>query len=146
FNASLRYDAFSNSYKNDLIQTYNKTNIEDGIFSPKASISYTPSNYFQVYGKAGYGFHSNDTRISIYEEGRDLLAKAVGADLVVLLNPTRGIFVHVALWALQSDEELVYVGDARIIEPSGQSFRYGVDLGLRFQLTNQIYARFDGNY
>ena len=51
--------------------------------------------------------------------------------------------VNTAVWYLLSEEEFVYVGDAGIVEPSGESERYGLDLGVRYQFTDWLYFNTD---
>ena len=54
--------------------------------------------------------------------------------------------VNAALWGLWLQQEFVYVGDAGIVEPSGKTRRLGLDLGLRYELTDWLYFNGDLNY
>ncbi|MCV9385947.1 TonB-dependent receptor domain-containing protein [Reichenbachiella ulvae] len=56
------------------------------------------------------------------------------------------LLVNAALWALYLEQEFVYVGDAGVVDPSGQTRRMGVDLGLRWQLLDWLYYSQDVNY
>ena len=67
------------------------------------------------------------------------LPRAYGFDLGSIWKPTNNLIVNAALWYLLSEEELVYVGDAGIVEPSGESRRRGIDFGIRYQLTDWLY-------
>ena len=45
-----------------------------------------------------------------------------------------------------SEEEFVYVGDAGIVEPSGKSERYGLDVGIRYQVSDWLYFNTDATF
>jgi outer membrane receptor protein involved in Fe transport len=53
---------------------------------------------------------------------------------------------NLAYWNLYLEQEFVYVGDAGIVEPSGKTFRQGVDLSYRYQPFSWLYWNFDANY
>ena len=42
-------------------------------------------------------------------------------------------------------QEFVYVGDEGVVEPSGRSRRQGIDVSVRYQLTQNLYADLDLN-
>ena len=54
--------------------------------------------------------------------------------------------LNAAVWGLGLEQEFVYVGDEAVVEPSGRSRRYGVDFGVRYQLTDWLFANADINY
>jgi len=58
---------------------------------------------------------------------------------------TPALFVHVALWRLDLNQEFVYVGDEAVVEASGKTKREGVDLSVRYQLTSWLFADADLN-
>ena len=58
---------------------------------------------------------------------------------VVSGKPFSKMVFNMALWNLFLEQEFVYVGDAGIVEPSGKSERYGLDIGLRYQFTDWLY-------
>ncbi|MDT7827320.1 TonB-dependent receptor [Pricia sp. S334] len=145
-NPGLRLDYFKFDYVNLLTETYD-SNSQDKLFlGPKLNVIYAPSPSVQLFAKSGIGFHSNDTRVVIADTGEDILPLAFGADLGTILKPIDKLVVNAALWTLFLQQEFVYVGDAGIVEPSGKTRRYGVDLGLRYQLTDGLYANGDINY
>ena len=41
------------------------------------------------------------------------------------------------------EQEFVYVGDAGIVEPSGKTQRFGLDLGLRYQINDWLFFNTD---
>lgn len=74
------------------------------------------------------------------------LPRAVGGEIGMR---TRLLDDHVvlsaALWNLDLDEELVFVGDGGFTEPSGRSRRQGVDLESRVRLLDWLTADVDVN-
>ena len=82
----------------------------------------------------------------IANTGEDILPGAFGADLGGIFKPLDRLVVNAALWYLFLEQEFVYVGDEAIVEPSGRTRRLGVDLGLRYQLTDWLFFNGDINY
>ncbi|MEM6771340.1 MAG: TonB-dependent receptor, partial [Bacteroidota bacterium] len=142
---SLRYDYFKFNYVDALDSLYNNQGQTKGAFSPKLSFIYDVGLNTQIFLKTGIGFHSNDTRVVLGEE-RDILPAAYGADLGINFKPARRLLANAALWYLFLEQEFVYVGDAGVVEPSGQTRRQGIDLGFRYQLNDWLFANADGTY
>ncbi|WP_233507519.1 TonB-dependent receptor [Adhaeribacter pallidiroseus] len=146
-NAALRFDQFYFKYRNllptDTLAAVLKA--KRNRLSPKLNISYALSPTVQVYLNTGQGFHSNDTRVSVLPNAREILPKATGTDLGVTLKPTNRLFVNAALWFLDLEQELVYVGDEGIVEPSGKTRRYGLDFSARYQFTDNLFGDADVN-
>lgn len=140
----LRTDYFNNYYFNKLskeqLPTRNKT-----IISPKLSIQYTINKTAQIYIKAGKGFHSNDTRVVVQNNGRDILPAAYGTDLGIVLKPTNKLLLNIAAWYLHLQQEFVYVGDEGVIEPSGKTRRMGIDIIGRYQFNDHLFANVNIN-
>ncbi len=106
-----------------------------GIVSPKASLVFTPSRATELYLSGGFGFHSNDARgttITVdpatdeLAEQVDPLVRSRGGEIGVRTSPVRGLRSTLALWALNLESELLFVGDAGATEPSETSRRQGV--------------------
>ena len=146
FNPGLRLDYFKFDYIDKLSETYNDKSEDKLFLGPKLNIIYAPTSKVQLFAKTGIGFHSNDTRVVTANNGEDILPLAFGADLGTIFKPTDRLAVNAALWTLFLEQEFVYVGDAGIVEPSGKTRRLGLDLGLRYQLTDWLYANGDINY
>jgi outer membrane cobalamin receptor len=142
----LRLDYFQFAYVDALSTRYDRQEQTGSRLSPKLNILYNAANNIQLFLKTGVGFHSNDTRVVLDNTASDILPAAYGADLGIIYRPAPRVFINAALWSLLLDQEFVYVGDAGIVEPSGKSERYGVDLGLRAQLGKSWFADFDLNY
>jgi CarboxypepD_reg-like domain/TonB-dependent Receptor Plug Domain len=115
------------------------------IFSPKFNTQYTFNSKIQAYLKAGKGFHSNDTRVVVANEGKEILPAAYGVDFGLILKPTPNLLLNVAAWYLFLDQEFVYVGDDGVIEPSGKSRREGIDIIARYQFSKNLFANMNIN-
>jgi outer membrane receptor protein involved in Fe transport len=145
-NPALRVDYFDFQY-NDALQTEYKTQSSTkAIVSPKLNVLYQYSPDLQLYLKGGKGFHSNDTRVVIAENGKKILPAAYGFDAGVLWKPVSKLLVNTAFWYLFLEQEFVYVGDAGIVEPSGKTKRYGLDISMRYQLLDWLFWNFDTDY
>ncbi|WP_108866345.1 TonB-dependent receptor [Aquimarina aquimarini] len=146
FNPSVRVDYFDFQYNNALLSTYQTQEETKAIVSPKLNVFYNASKELQLYAKAGKGFHSNDTRVVVNQGGKTILPSAFGTDAGVVWKPTSKIFMNVAYWYLHLEQEFVYVGDAGIVEPSGETRRQGVDLSSRYQVLPWLFWNLDANY
>lgn len=140
---ALRLDYFKFLY-NDALQTDYKTLSETKtIVSPKLNFYFNAQDNLQLYVKSGLGFHSNDARVVVANGGEDILPRSYGADLGSVWKPFPKLIVNSALWYLFLEQEFVYVGDAGIVEPSGKTRRYGLDLGLRYQFNDWLFLDTD---
>jgi outer membrane cobalamin receptor len=143
-NAGLRYDHFYDDYLDKLNKT--EANAKASILSPKLSFYYHASDKAQLYFSNGKGFHSNDTRVVVAQNGLQILPAAYGSDLGTVVKPLKNLLLNAAVWYLWLGQEFVYVGDEGVLEPSGRSRRYGADLSLRYQPVSWLYADVDLNY
>ena len=115
--------------------------------SPKLNLYYQVSSAVQLFVRSGFGFHSNDARGVVRGTvNDDALPRALGYEAGSTFKPLPGLVVNAALWALHLEDELVYVGDAAIVESAGRTRRYGADLSARYQLTRFLFADVDLNY
>ena len=146
FNGSVRLDYFDFQYNDALVAAYQTQTAARAVVSPKLNLAYDPVPSLQLYVKAGRGFHSNDTRVVLTETGREILPIASGFDAGGIWKPTPNMLVNVAYWYLYLEQEFVYVGDAGIVEPSGQTQRQGVELSYRYQPLNWLFFNLDGTY
>ena len=148
-NAGVRFDVFRQRYEDLLRTPVAASNTTTAIVSPKLNLYYTFSPRLQLYAKAGKGFHSNDSRVvsagAGVGGGRQVLPPAWGGDLGAVWKPRPRLLVSTALWTLRMAQEFVYVGDEGVVEPSGRTRREGVDLSLRYQLTDHLFADLDLN-
>jgi hypothetical protein len=107
-----------------------------GLVSPKGGAVFGPWQGTELYVNAGVGFHSNDARgatIAIDPAtGRRAdrvtpLARARGAEVGVRSVRVPHLQTSVALWTLNLDSELIFIGDAGTTEAGRPSHRYGVE-------------------
>ena len=140
---ALRLDYFKFMYNDALQSNYQTLSETKTIVSPKLNFYYNAQDNLQLYLKSGLGFHSNDTRVVVANGGEDILPRSYGADLGSVWKPFPKLVVNSALWYLFLEQEFVYVGDAGIVEPSGKTRRYGLDLGLRYQLNDWLFLDSD---
>ncbi len=141
--AGLRLERFKFTYKDALTPLFDTQDQSETALLPKLNFNYKVADNFQLYFKNGIGFHSNDTRVVLQQTADKILPLSYGSDLGSIWKPADRLIVNSALWYLYLEQEFVYVGDAGIVEPSGETERYGFDLGLRYQLTDHVFL--DGN-
>ena len=107
-----------------------------GIVSPKISAIFGPWNETEFYLNFGTGFHSNDSRgtTTVIDPNSgeriptvDPLVRTIGAEFGVRTQIVPTVTSTLALFWLESDSELVYVGDAGLNEPGPGSRRYGIE-------------------
>lgn len=113
--------------------------------NPKLNFIYSPSDHLQLFLNTGIGFHSNDARSSVQEKNNHDLPQAPGAELGSLLHISNRIVTSLALWWLDLENELVYVGDDGTTENKGASRRVGIDFSIRYQITSWLCADADLN-
>jgi outer membrane receptor for Fe3+-dicitrate len=143
--AGVRADYFDFQYNDHLQTQYQTQSTTQVFFSPKLNIAFTPNSKLQAYVKAGRGFHSNDTRV-ILSQARSSLPAAYGVDAGVFWKPFPRLLINAAYWYLFLEQEFVYVGDAGIVEPSGQTQRQGVDASIRYQPLDWLFWNVDATY
>ncbi|MFZ4056566.1 MAG: TonB-dependent receptor, partial [Ferruginibacter sp.] len=144
-NAALRYDQFNFQYEDQLNRLPNKS-VNKGIFCPKFNVQYQATSQTALYVKAGRGFHSNDARVVIPQNGAKVLPGAWGADIGFIAKPVPKLMLNAAIWVLDLAQEFVYVGDEAVVEPGSRTFRKGIDLSLRYELTKHLLVDIDANY
>lgn len=109
----------------------------DGLVSPKLSLAVRPHEHIELYLNGGGGFHSNDARGTTIDidpvngdavDAVDPLARQWGAEFGARWQPSFRLHLTSTVWWLNSESELLFVGDAGTTEPQGSSRRYGVEL------------------
>ncbi len=150
FNAGIRADYLHFYYDNLAPASDTSANMFLGknpragkaIFCPKLNVQYTVDRQLQFYVKLGKGFHSNDSRIVIANQGNQTLPGAYGADLGVNWKPLPRLFINTALWYLYLQQEFTFgqdLGDQEGV-PGGRTKREGIDFSARYQLTDWLFA------
>lgn len=145
-NAAARADVFQFSYENELDSLYDPKQVTAALVSPKLNLYYDLTPTVRLYLNGGYGFHSNDARVVVPQDGKQILPKAVGSDLGAIFKPSPALLLNIAGWYLHLDQEFVYVGDEGVVEPGGKTSRLGVDVSARLQVFRHLFADADLTY
>jgi hypothetical protein len=106
-------------------------------WSPKINIAYTLTDNLEIYAGGGYGFHSNNivgvvqTVDPVTGDAIDpatLFAESRGGEIGLRWEPSSAFNLSAAVFALDFDSELIYLGDAGISEPSDPTQRRGAEI------------------
>ncbi|WP_109852554.1 TonB-dependent receptor domain-containing protein [Aquimarina sp. AU58] len=143
---ALRLDYFKYIYEDALLSNYETQSNTKSILTPKLQFSYVPTDNLNVFLKSGIGFHGNDTRVVVAQQGEKILPKAYSMDVGLNWKPFSRLFFNTAFWYLKLDQEFVYVGDEGVVEPSGKTRRLGLDLSARYQIKDWLYFDTDITY
>ena len=115
---------------------------------PKFNVQYTLNDKVQLYIKTGKGFHSNDARVVVANQGYQILPAAYGVDVGINWKPIPNLYINTAIWYLFLQQEFTYgsdFGDASV-EPGGRTVRDGIDFSARYQLSTSLYANMNLNF
>ncbi|MEB0029397.1 TonB-dependent receptor [Undibacterium sp. RTI2.1] len=131
--AGVRYDAYHFDVNSSIQGDSGKVN--DHIVSPKLSLIFGPWDKTEYFANYGSGFHSNDargtTQTRLPDGGASTpvtpLVKTKGGELGMRTEIIPGLQSSLALWRLDIDSELLFVGDAGETEPSRASRRTGIE-------------------
>ncbi len=131
----LREDFFAGHVSSDTPE--NSGNAQAAMTSPKAGIVLGPWFKTEFFGNAGYGLHSNDIRgATITVDPNDkvtpldrvpLLVRSRGAEVGIRTQAIPDLTSSLAVFVLDFDSELLFVGDAGTTEPSRPSRRVGAE-------------------
>lgn len=143
---ALRFDYFNFLYNDELQNNGSTLSATKSIVNPKLNFFYNANSNLQWFLKSGIGFHSNDARVVVTNQEENILPRAYGVDFGNIWKPTSNLVINAAAWYLFLEQEFVYVGDAGIVEPSGKTERYGLDLGVRYQFNDWLYFDTDATY
>jgi TonB-dependent Receptor Plug Domain len=137
----LRADYFKNKYDDKLNNV--KLGSQSFLMSPKLNFNYTLNKNVQLYLYNGRGFHSNDTRVAVQQNGKKVVPPGWGSDIGVIFKIGKKVVVQSAVWYLQLDQEFIYVGDEGVVEASGKSRRIGLDASVRYEVAKNLFADID---
>lgn len=133
--AGLRADHYR--FDVDSNDPVNSGRADDTLLSPKLSLIFGPWDRTELFANAGRGFHSNDargtviTRDPVSGDAVDRvtpLARSTGLELGVRAGLLPGLQTSLAVYRLDLDSELLFVGDAGTTEASRPSRRIGFEL------------------
>ncbi|QHO73120.1 TonB-dependent receptor [Bradyrhizobium sp. CCBAU 051011] len=138
----IREDYFAGRVISDTPQ--NSGNAQASMTSPKAGFVLGPWYRTEFYGNAGYGLHSNDIRGATItvdpidkvtpQDRVPLLVRSKGAEVGIRTKAVEGLTSSLAVFVLNFDSELLFVGDAGTTEASRPSRRVGVEWTNQYQV------------
>lgn len=130
----LREDIYQFDIDSNIAENSGKAH--SNIFSPKLGLAWQASKQHEFYVNWGRGFHSNDGRGSTIRvdpvsgdpaEKVNPLVKATSKELGWRANPIGNWQTTLALFQLDIDSELLFIGDAGATEASRPSRRVGLE-------------------
>jgi len=153
FNLGLRGDHFDADVLS-INEPLNSGQVDDSLLSPSAGLAWQVGDGIELYANYGRGFHSNDVRgatITIDPVSGDpveqvpILVASEGGEIGARIE--KGPFhASVALFKLDLDSELVFVGDAGTTEANDASTRTGVEASLFWKPNDWLVADLSGAY
>ncbi|MBK9108886.1 MAG: TonB-dependent receptor [Saprospiraceae bacterium] len=114
--------------------------------SPRFTIQYTPNDKLLFTFKLGKGFHSNHAHVASHEKPASTLPAATGIELGMFQKLFDKMLIEVNVWQMETEDELVYVGDEGIVEINDAGIRKGIEVNLRFQVGDELFFDADLNY
>ena len=105
-NGSVRFDYFDFRYRDLLLTTDQKQSVDKSIVSPSLNLVYNYRDNFQIYAKAGKGFHTNDTRVIIQGNVSEIIPAAYGFDLGYIWKPVKNVVLNTAFGIYFSNKNL----------------------------------------
>ncbi len=130
----------------------NGGNESDGIVNPKVGLVLGPWADTEFYANYGGGFHSNDARGTTIRvdpvsgdpvDRVDPLVATQGAEIGTRTTWVPGLQSTLALWWLDLDSELLFIGDAGNTEATRPSERYGLELANYWQPLEWLFLDAD---
>jgi hydrogenase/urease accessory protein HupE/outer membrane receptor protein involved in Fe transport len=145
-NVGVRFDGFRFDVNNSNVSQNNGERY-DGLVSPKLGFVFGPWADTEFYLNGGLGYHSNDarginTRIDPVSnkavDRADPLVRTYSAEAGVRSTWVKGLQSTLAIWWLDIDSELLFVGDAGTTEASRPSRRYGLEFNNYYSPTDWL--------
>lgn len=143
--AGLREDFYRFNVGSD--NPANSGKASDSIASPKLSLIFGPWAKTEYYVNVGAGFHSNDARgttISVdpvsgaAADRVPPLVRSKGAEVGLRTEIFPGLQSSLALYQLDFDSELVFIGDAGTTEAGRPSRRVGVEFNNYYKASHWL--------
>ncbi|HVY88907.1 MAG TPA: TonB-dependent receptor [Hyphomonadaceae bacterium] len=134
-------------YNFDAIQPENSGSDNDTKFSPKFSAAYTFTDALEGYASYGYAFHTNDPRGGLLHTDPNtgdpvtpspVFVESRGSEVGLRYQPSQSFNASIAVFELDLDSELIFVGDAGTSEPSSPTKRYGSEVNAFWRPTDWL--------
>ena len=122
-------------------------------WSPKLNIAYTLTDDLEIYAGYGLGFHTNNivgvvqTQDPVTGDPVDpatLFAESKGGEVGLRWEPNDTFNLSAAVFALDFDSELIYLGDSGVSEPSDPTRRRGLEVAAFWNPVD--WLAFDASY
>lgn len=140
----LRYDYYHVDVNSNI--SPNSGTADKGKFSLKAGATYLFNEHLEGFINAGQGFHSNDARGATLTldpvtlepaDAVELIVPSTGAEIGLKLFDAQRFNISTSLWYLESESELIFIGDAGHNEASRASNRVGAEIASYFWFDNK---------
>jgi hypothetical protein len=140
----LRYDYYHVDVDSNIAP--NSGTADKGKFSLKAGATYLFTENLEAFINAGQGFHSNDARGATLRidpvtlepaDAVELIVPSTGAEIGLKLFDAQRFNISTSLWYLESESELIFIGDAGHNEASRASNRVGAEIASYFWFDNK---------
>ncbi len=141
----LRGDAYQWDVSSDIAE--NSGSGSETTLNPKLGLAYTLNDRWELYANFGTGFHSNDVRAAELTvdpvsgepaESFDVIVNATGLETGFRANLHDKLNFSVAIFYLELDSELIFVGDAGTTEPNDATERTGIEAALFWQPNDSL--------
>ena len=151
--AGLRADRYRFDVDSDLAA--NSGRASDTQVSPSFSLIVAPLASTEFYVNYGHGFHSNDARGTVAAidpatmdaiERAPGLVRSRGMELGLRTEALPKMQTAVALYRLDFDSELTYIGDAGMTEAGAASRRYGIEFSNYWRPLKWLSLDFDAAF
>ncbi len=151
--AGVRGDTYSFDVNSD--NDANSDSTTAGIVNPKLALIFGPWARTEFYVNAGSGFHSNDARganITVDPKSGDPadkvtpLVRSKGYEVGMRTELLPGLQTSLALYQLDFNSELLFVGDAGTTEAGRPSRRIGFELANYYRLSDWLTVDADVAY
>ncbi len=136
---------------NPNVNSANSGNQGQAMVSPKLSLIIGPWFNTEYFINTGFGYHSNDARGTTLQldpnTGTTLdsnstrispMAQSRGIETGIRSNFIKDLNSTLAFWWLESNQELVFTGDAGTTQVKGKSHRYGVEITNYYKPTHWL--------
>jgi hypothetical protein len=140
----LRYDYYQVDVDSNIAP--NSGTADKGKPSLKAGATYLFNENLEGFINAGQGFHSNDARGATLKldpstlepaDAVELIVPSTGAEIGLKVFDAQRFNISTSLWYLESDSELIFIGDAGHNEASRASKRIGAEIASYFWFDNK---------
>lgn len=149
----VRSNAYRFRVESDLAA--NSGRARDTLTTPTLNVAYGPWKHTELYFNYGHGFHSNDARGTVASvdpqsgdpvERTPGLVRSRGVELGLRTVAIPKNETTLAMYRLDFDSELTYIGDAGNTEAGDPSRRYGIEVSTSYKAKQWLSVDFDAAY